>query len=277
MNASTFVPPTSAQIGELYDRMTPFYSTVWDGDIHSGVWTSPDDPSSIGEAQARLTDMAIERMAVGPGSHALDVGSGVGNPALQLARATGCRVTGITVSQVQLEEARARAAAAGLADRVRFVLMDAMQLDFAEPFDAAWSIESILHVPDRDRVMSEMARVMRPGARLVLGEVTNEVPLTDEEAALFYPALGVASLLAARDFPAHLARNGFTVTDMLDLSREIENTPAHTMDRVRERRARLLEHYDEAFVDTLLQAWVTITGIHRSKMGYALITARRDA
>jgi cyclopropane-fatty-acyl-phospholipid synthase len=74
----------------------------------------------------------------------LDIGCGWGGMALTLARDYGARVTGITLSQEQLAEARARAAQAGLADRVRFELRDYRTLD--QPFDRIVSVGMFEHV-----------------------------------------------------------------------------------------------------------------------------------
>ena len=71
--------------------------------------------------------------------HLLEIGSGWGGFALYAAQETGCRVTSITLSEQQLNEARVRAAAAGLSDRVEFKLMD--YRDVTGQFDRIVSIE----------------------------------------------------------------------------------------------------------------------------------------
>lgn len=276
MTTTMRTKPSSADVGALYDRMSYFYDTLWNGNIHCGIWDGPNDTTPMAAAQDRLTDMVIARSHAVASAHLLDVGSGTGRPALRLVQATGCRLTGVTVSPLQQRESTERAAREGLAERVTFVCTDAMQMPFADgTFDGAWAIESLLHVEDREHVLRHLARVVRPGGRLVIAEVTNEVMLTPDEEALFYPALGVSSLLSAAEYPAVLERNGFTVLESLDLRNEIENTVTHTIDLLSNHRDELVEKYDADFVSTLERAWVTIGGIHVAKMGYVLLTAER--
>ena len=82
--------------------------------------------------------------STGPGLEVLDIGCGWGGMALTLARDWGARVTGITLSAEQLEAARARAEEEGLADRVRFELLD--YRDWDRPVDRVVSVGMFEHV-----------------------------------------------------------------------------------------------------------------------------------
>lgn len=169
------VHPTPDEVGAYYDLMGPFYATLWGDNIHVGYWTGPDDTSSNIEAQDRLTDLLIEKVHLAAGQTLLDVGCGVGRPAIRLSRRTGSSVTGITVSADQVARATRLADQNGVADRVRFQRADATMLPFDDAsFDAAWAFESLLHMPDRMRVLREIWRVLRPGGRFVLTDVTEE-------------------------------------------------------------------------------------------------------
>lgn len=269
-------PPTSDQIGQLYDHLGAYYATLWEGDIHVGVWLAGDDPASMTEAQDRLTRMFIERTPVAPGYRVLDVGCGTGKPAVELVRTTGCRAVGITVSRWQVDEARRYVAERGFADRVEIELADAMELPYEDAsFDAVWALESMVHMPDRLRALREMARVARPGAPVVISDIVNEKPLTDEERDLFYPALGVASLVSLAEYPDWIARAGLETVEVLDLGQRVERTVGEMMRLIQERRDRLEEAYPPEFLAQLTDAWSTISRIHAEKMGYGLFLARR--
>lgn len=86
------VHPTPDEVGAYYDLMGPFYATLWGDNIHVGYWTGPDDTSSNIEAQDRLTDLLIEKVNLTAGQTLLDVGCGVGRPAIRLSRRTGSSV-----------------------------------------------------------------------------------------------------------------------------------------------------------------------------------------
>jgi len=107
-------------------------------------------------APERLTAMMIDKIAVGPGHRVLDVGCGTGQPALELARATGADVVGITVSGEQVAAATELSRTSGLSDRMSFRLTDVMELPFETgSFDAAWLFESLPHIHDRRRALEQ--------------------------------------------------------------------------------------------------------------------------
>lgn len=116
-------------------------------------------------------------------SHALEVASGSGGPALFLAGLCGCRVTGIDLNVHGVAAAVRRAEAAGVSDRVVFEVADAaIELSFPDgAFDAILCVDAANHLPDRLRVFKEWHRVLAPGGRalftdpvVVTGLVSNE-------------------------------------------------------------------------------------------------------
>jgi demethylmenaquinone methyltransferase/2-methoxy-6-polyprenyl-1,4-benzoquinol methylase len=116
---------------------------------------------------------AADRAEVGPGDSVLDVCCGTGDLAFELAGrvAPGGHVVGCDFSEQMLDLAREKAAARGAA--VRFEWADALQLPYdAGRFDAVTVGFGVRNFADRDRGLREMARVLKPGGRLVVLEFT---------------------------------------------------------------------------------------------------------
>jgi ubiquinone/menaquinone biosynthesis C-methylase UbiE len=114
----------------------------------------------------------IELLEVGDGKRFLDLGCGTGDDACAMARLVGAsgRVVGVDNSRAMIAEAERRAAATGLP--VEFHVADGLQLPFpAASFDGCQADRSLMHVPDPRQVLAEMARVTRPGGRVVVFEV----------------------------------------------------------------------------------------------------------
>jgi demethylmenaquinone methyltransferase/2-methoxy-6-polyprenyl-1,4-benzoquinol methylase len=116
---------------------------------------------------------AVELAALGPGDRALDVCCGTGDLALELKRRVGDAggVAGVDFSAPMLELARAKSARDGLA--VDFLQGNALELPFEDAsFDAATVGFGVRNVVDLERAIAEMTRVVRPGGRVVILEIT---------------------------------------------------------------------------------------------------------
>jgi|SRR5919108_2326075 SAM-dependent methyltransferase len=141
---------------------------------------------------ARVPDTAAESFAgvanpfvLGPlaqGEHVLDLGSGAGTDSLVAAQMVGAdgRVTGIDMTPEMLAKSRA-AATEMKAENVEFVEGEADSLPFADDsFDVVISNGVIDLIPDKDAVFSEIHRVLRPGGRIQIADVTIQNPVSAE-------------------------------------------------------------------------------------------------
>ena len=242
MTTPSAVPPTPEQVTDYYGALGPLLRMAWGDNFHFGYWDGPSDRSSVEEATDRFTDLLIERLQAGPGDRVLDVGCGVGRPALRVAASTGAGVTGITISREQVEQARELASAEGMTGRVAFEYADGMDLPFAaESFDAVLAFESIVHM-DRPVALKEMTRVLKPGGRVVLTDVfalAGEAapPAQDEDS-------GISSWMRTiDDYPALVADAGLVLDDLTDVTKNIEGTFSRMIDGfLRHRREFEREH-----------------------------------
>ena len=180
-----------------------------------------DDLAALDEFHLRgpaATRELIEILDVGADSHVLDVGSGLGGPARRLAKATGCRVTGVDLSEDYCAVGNEVTGWLGLSERVRLEPVDATRLERFAPssFDAAWSIHVGMNVEDKGSLCAGVAHVLKPGAPFVLFDI-----LSAGAGEPTYPAPWAATpeqsfLATADEMSAHLERAGYSIIEIKD-------------------------------------------------------------
>ncbi len=141
-----------AEGGELYhDRMVGMLQAVW-----GTGFLSPGGPDEV----ARIVGSADIR-----GLSVLDIGCGAGGIDVALVKAHGAGyVTGIDVEDTVLRHARGLVAREGLTGRIGLVKVAPGRLSFPPGvFDAVFSKDSIVHIPDKHALMAEVFRVLKPG------------------------------------------------------------------------------------------------------------------
>ena len=178
----------------------------WDQDHYGGL------PAV--EALAR-------RAAIAPGMAVLDVCAGLGGPARFLAHRFGVRVTGVDLTHSRCAAGARLTALVRLGPVVRHVRGDAQVLPFrGGVFDAAVSQEGLLHVPDKEAVLAECARVLKPGARLAFSDWIARPRLGDNERRRLFEWMAAVSLQSLDGYRGLLARAGFDGILAEDLSGE---------------------------------------------------------
>ena len=111
-------------VAHHYDLSDRLYDLFLDSDRQYSCAYFTDPDNSLEQAQSDKKAHIAAKLHLKPGQRVLDIGCGWGGMALYLNRVAGVEVLGITLSQEQLQVARRRAEEAGVADRVRFQLLD---------------------------------------------------------------------------------------------------------------------------------------------------------
>jgi arsenite methyltransferase len=154
---------------------------AWAADLDYPLDLLANVPESAAESFAGVANpFSLGRLAAG--ERVLDLGCGAGTDSLVAAQMVGPkgRVTGIDMTPEMLAKARASAEAMGMAN-ADFVAGEAEKLPFPDAtFDVVISNGVIDLIPDKGAVFSELYRVLVPGGRIQIADVTIQQPVSEE-------------------------------------------------------------------------------------------------
>jgi cyclopropane-fatty-acyl-phospholipid synthase len=131
-------------VAHHYDLSATLYDHFLDADRQYSMAYYTDPANSLEQAQADKKAHIAAKLAIRPGMKVLDIGCGWGGMALYLHAKTGAEVLGVTLSEEQLKIARERAEKAGVADKVKFELIDYRHV--TGQFDRIVSVGMFEHV-----------------------------------------------------------------------------------------------------------------------------------
>jgi SAM-dependent methyltransferase len=208
---------------DLYSRIIEGLNKL--GKDLSGI--TLDDLQPVDEFHIRgdaATRELIQLAEFTPDMHILDVGCGIGGSTRRLARETGCRVTGIDLSDEYIDTAIRLTQLLGMEKRVRFQAASALELPFADDaFDGVWSLQMNMNVEDKLGWLRETRRVLKPGGRAILYEVCGS-----KNTPLHFPVpwaqdSSMSFLVSPESFRQLIESAGFRITvwhDKTDLAQK---------------------------------------------------------
>lgn len=150
------------------DDADNFYFNVWGGeDIHIGLYQSDEEP--IRDASRRTVEHMVSKLNLSKDSKVLDVGAGYGGSMRYIAKRFGCHCVALNLSEIENERDREMNKEQGLDHLIDVVDASFEKIDFPDnTFDVVWSQDAILHSDNRDRVLAEVARVLKPGGEFIM-------------------------------------------------------------------------------------------------------------
>jgi ubiquinone/menaquinone biosynthesis C-methylase UbiE len=192
------------------------------------------------------------RMGLSPGSHVLELGSGIGGPARYFASTYGCRVTGIDLSTFNHATAVERTRAAGLGHLATFQHGDALAVALPEgAFTHVFGCEAWCYFPDKADAYARAWRFLTPGGRVAFLEAACEKPLHLRTAELLGP-VHYESLSRYGDLLAHA---GFVDIQRFDTTELASRDISASLFRLISNRAAVIAASDEEVYFGLLELW----------------------
>lgn len=267
-------------VAHHYDLSDRLYDLFLDVDRQYSCAYFTDPAVSLEQAQVDKKAHIAAKLALRPGMRVLDIGCGWGGMALYLHRKTGAKVLGVTLSEEQLKVARRRAEEAGVADKVRFELIDYRAVQ--GQFDRIVSVGMFEHVgpPQYRTFFAKCRELLTPDGVMLLHTIgrAGGPGVTDHFTAKYiFPGGYIPAL--SEIVRAHEGNKMF-LTDVEVLRRHYGFTLAHWYDRAVAARQAIVDLYDERFFRmwTFYLAGSQVSFDYGGMVNYQLQFARsRDA
>ncbi len=225
----------------------------------------------------KLTEQLGELADIRERSIVLDVATGRGVSAIFLAKKFSCKVVGVDLSKVMIEQAADSANTEKVTDRVDFEVSDAERLPFKTGvFDAVISECSLCLFPTKRNSLSEMFRVLKKGGRIALSDVTLKHTRKElRNKMLFFSCIaGAESLDALRSLFEDI---GFVDVTTIDASQAIVDIYKSLKKQSSFLKAMLKSIYSNSCTELNIEKFGRITEqlILEGKLGYGVLIGKK--
>ncbi|MDP9056027.1 MAG: cyclopropane-fatty-acyl-phospholipid synthase family protein [Pseudomonadota bacterium] len=234
-------------VAHHYDLSNEFYRLFLDRNMHYSCAYFPTGNETLEEAQSAKARHIAAKLCLAPGNRVLDIGSGWGSLAMEIAQRVPVHVTGVTLSREQLQGARSRVDQAGLAGAIDFAFQD--YRDVAGTFDRIVSVGMLEHVgfAQFQGYFAKVAQLLdRDGVALIhaIGRSDDKGGPDPWTQKYIFPGGHIPSL--SEVIPA-IERSGLVITDIEILRLHYAETLRHWSLRFAEHRDAARAMYDETF------------------------------
>jgi cyclopropane fatty-acyl-phospholipid synthase-like methyltransferase len=242
-------------VAAYFDLITDEGRRFYGDSFHFGYFRTGSE--TLAQALDAHTDLVAERTCPGRLQHVLDVGCGLGAPAVRIAERYGCVITAVNISREQVRQGRELIEQHGMSHRVKIVRADARALDFPDgSFDAVLCLEAAGDIcvseEDKERLVRELHRVLRPGGRLGFSDLALHTAPSSTDDRTLRAVLYHRGEELVTDWPDLFRRHGFSVVDSQDIIAETMPTWDRTQAIYEERSSEIVHRYGRRIAERTL-------------------------
>jgi sarcosine/dimethylglycine N-methyltransferase len=274
--------PDAVVVAEEYYDSSPavaFYKNVWGGeDIHIGLYHSEDE--DIGAASRRtVVNMAQRLSPLGHDSNVIDLGAGFGGTARYLASNFGCQVTCVNVSEAQNALNREMNDEFGLSDKINVVHGSFEEVPQPDEFyDVAWSQDAILHSANRETVLDEVQRLLKPEGEFIFTDPMQSEDCPPEVLQPILDRIHLETLGSVEFYKSNLENRGFVELDTNERLDDMRTHYARVKEELREKYDEICELSGTEYVENMLRGlghWVD--GADRGHLAWGIMHFQKNA
>lgn len=242
------------------DDADNFYSEIWGGeDIHIGLYEHENDP--IIEASRRtVKHMAGMLTGLSEQTSVLDIGAGYGGAARYLARIFGCHVTALNLSEKENQRNRQLNQEQNLSAKIEVVDGSFEDIPAADnSFDLVWSQDAILHSGNREQVLREVVRVLKPGGKFIFTDPMQSDNCPEGVLQPILDRIHLSTLGSPEFYRSHLTKLGLSEVIFDEKTDQLVNHYSHVLRETQDKQKKLLPSVSPDYIDRMkmgLQHWI---------------------
>ena len=223
-------------------------------------------------------DRLMTQAAISDQDHVLDVCAGMGGPARYIAWKTGCKVTGLDLTASRVAGAQALTEAARLGAQVDFVHGNALEMPFDQAhFTCIIGQEAFAHIPNKNQLIKECAKVLKPGGRMVFSDIMSHQILSSPDAQQLYDGMRFSEIATLSDYQQWFAVVGMRWVRAIDLSAEWTRILVDRHAMYRSLKDPTVARLGQAHFDRYDAAYAHFVGLYQSGvLSGALVVATKD-
>ncbi len=242
-----FVIKSKKNVAHHYDISEDLYNLFLDPKRQYSCAYFKNDEDSLEVAQNNKINHIIKKLNIKPNQKVLDIGSGWGSLAIDIAKAANCEVTGITLSENQLRHSIAKAKEMNLENQVSFRLMDYRELN--EKFDRVVSVGMFEHVGRKfyNKFFSEVHKLLKNDGVALIHTIGSVNPPRDPHPWItkyIFPGGYTPSL---SEVSKAVEKSGLIASDIEILRMHYSHTLRHWKERFTSNKAKAIDMFDEKF------------------------------
>ena len=242
-----FVLKSKKNVAHHYDISEKLYDLFLDEKRQYSCAYFKNDNDSLETAQNNKIQHIIKKLNLKPNQKVLDIGSGWGSLAIEIAKASKCEVTGITLSENQLEYSNKKAKDLNLENQVRFKMMDYRELN--EKFDRIVSVGMFEHVGRKfyNKYFKTISKLLNNNGVALIHTIGSVNPPRDPHPWItkyIFPGGYTPSL---SEVVKPIENSGLIISDMEVLKMHYSHTLRHWKERFSSKKNQVLDMFDEKF------------------------------
>lgn len=224
------------------------------------------------------TDFLAKKLGLKKGQVVLDICSALGAPARHLATKYGVMVKGVDATKTMLQKAIERTKAAKLENMIEYFEANAMDLPFKkDTFDVVWGQEAWCYVTDKNRLIQEAYRVLKPGGMIGFTDWIITGKISQAELDPLYDSMAFPYMETFEGYQELLKKNSFKVVEALDQTDEFTKCFDQYYDMVHvQLKPNIMQNFGKDlfdFASNLVTIWQKAA--HEHKVGRGFFIAKK--